>query len=146
MASPPLPSKSLLTAHSFRTHNLVGWGGGGGGHNIRNSRQRPSEHCGMHLCFSAPVQPPFPTHTPHTHTTTTTPSDGGAVLNFKMSGAYWLRGFLQVCRDDSTYTYSCQVYVKGAENGGSPRCPLRHTDSHHHHHHHRVSSANGIEK
>ncbi len=61
-----------------------------------------------------------------------------------MSGAYWLRCFLRVS-NDSTYTYSCQV-CEGVGNGGSPRSPLRHTDSHHHrhHHHHRVSSARGL--
>lgn len=35
-------------------------GGRGVGRTIRNSRQRPSEHCGMHLCFSAPVPTPSP--------------------------------------------------------------------------------------
>lgn len=68
-------------------------------------------------------------------------SDRVATLNSKCQ-VHIGSGASFKCRDDSTYTYSCQV-CEGVENGGSPRSPLIHTDSHHHHHR-RVSSARGL--
>lgn len=56
------------------------------------------------------------------------PADG-AVLNSKCQVHIGSDASFK-CRDDSTYTYSCQV-CEGFGNGGSPRSPLRHTDSHH---------------
>lgn len=69
------------------------------------------------------------------------PPDGVVALNSKCQVHIGSDASFE-CTDDSTYTYSCQV-CEGAGNGGSPRSPLRHSDSHHHHHP-RVSSARGL--
>lgn len=131
MASPPLPFHAahhqnlcwqLIHALNLETKH------------IRNNWQHPSAYCGMHfspslfflMLSSNSLLMDLSSSIPNVR----------CILALRLPSSVG---------DDSTYTYSCQV-CEGAGNGGSPRCPLRHTDSHHHchHHHHRVSSARGL--